>query len=82
MDGLVRDTVDGRLKLVSSLKRQGRLTVVELEGWPVDFAAARANMLDHSGYVVLHSRGNFCRHRGLGLMDRLHMAYPAPQGRR
>ena len=75
VDGLVRDTVDRLLKLVSTLKRQGRLTVVELEGWSIDFAAARANMLDHPGYVVLHSRGDPCRHRALGLIDWLHMAY-------
>ena len=75
MDGLVRDAVARLHDLVDALGKQGLSTVVELKGWPVDFAVARANMLDHPGYVVLHSCGNPCRHRGLGLMDWLQMAY-------
>ena len=75
VDGLVQDAVAGLLKLVSTLKRQGHLTVLELEGWSIDFAALRANMLEHPGRVVLFSRGNSCRHRGLGRMDWLQMVY-------
>ena len=41
----------------------------------IDFAALRANMLEHPGRVVLFSRGNSCRHRGLEPMDWLQMVY-------
>ena len=79
VDGLVKRGVAGLFKLVGDLKEQG-LTIVELEGWPIDFAAAGANMLDHPGHVVLHSRGSPCRYRGLGLNDWLHMAYALAAG--
>ena len=75
VDGLVRDAVARLLDLIDAMGKQGLLTIVELKGWSIDFAAARANMLDHPGYVVLHSRGDPCRHRALGLIDWLHMAY-------
>ena len=74
VNGLVRDAVGRLHDLVDALKKQG-LTVVELEGWSIDFAALRANMVEHPGRVVLFSKGNSCRHRGLGLIDWLHMAY-------
>ena len=75
VDGLVRDAVAHLLDLIEAMKSQDRLTIIELAGWAIDFAATRANMLDHPGCVVIHSRGNPCRYRGLGLIDRLHMAY-------
>ena len=75
VDGLVRDAVARLLDLVDALKKQNRLTVVYPEGWSIDFAALRANMLEHPGLVVLFAKGNSCRHRGLGLMDWLQMAY-------
>ena len=80
VDGLVRDAVARLHKLVDAMTDQALLTVVDLEGWPINFAAAGANMLDHPGYVVLHSRGSPCRYRGLGLNDWLHMAYALAAG--
>ena len=74
VDRAVRQAVTTLLNLAGSLEKQGRLAIVEMEGWSPDFAVLRTKMLEHAGHTVFHSKGNACRHRGLGLHDWLHIA--------
>ena len=75
VDRAVHQAVSALFKLTVNLKGQNRLAIVEMEGWSPDFAVLRTKMLEHAGHTVFHSKGNACRHRGLGLHDWLHIAF-------
>ena len=44
-----------------------------MKGWFLDLPTVHNKMFEHPGYAVLYSKGNSCRHRGLGLLDWLHI---------
>ena len=80
VDERARGAVAALLDLVDDMKGHGRLEVVDMEGWSPDLAVLCGRMLEHAGYAVPGSKGQTCRHRGIGSYDWLHIAFARDAG--
>ena len=79
-DERARGAAAALLDLVDDMKGHGRLEVVDMEGRPPDLAVLCGRMLEHAGYTVPGSKGQTCRHRGIGSYDWLHIAFARDAG--
>ena len=80
VDERARGAAAALLGLVDDMKGHGRLEVVDMEGWSPDLAVLCGRMLEHAGYTVPGSKGQTCRHRGIGSYDWLHIAFARDAG--
>ena len=80
VDDKVRRAADNLRRNMSDMTRQERLTIVDHDGRPPNFALLEAKMWEHPGYAVPGARGQPCRHRGVGPHDWLHFESAARAG--
>lgn len=80
VDGRAREAVAALLDLVDDMKGNGRLEVVDMEGWSPGLAVLYSRTLEHAGCTVPGSKGQTCRHRGIGSHDWLHTALARDAG--
>lgn len=80
VDERAREAVAALLDLVDGMKGNGRLEVVDMEGWSPDLAVLCSRTLEHAGCTVPGSKGQACRHRGIGSHDWLHIAFARDAG--
>ena len=69
VDERAREAVAAPLDLADGMKGNGRLEVVDMEGWSPDLAALCSRTLEHAGCTVPGSKGQACRHRGIRSHD-------------
>ena len=68
-DAHVREAVAHALDLISKMRQEGSLIVMETTGGYYDFDLLHRKMLEHPGRTVSGERSRTCRHRGVGPYD-------------
>ena len=73
-DARVRRAVARAIELISNMRNDGTLTIIETAGWSPDLFFLLGKMLEHPGRIVSGTRSRTCRHRGVGPYDWFHYA--------